>query len=228
MVAGEVYKFVGNADGLSETVQRQHGLVASCSKPWKLEAIFEMWKEPCIDGPGCLGDPSASGMTGTNAVVAWLTEKRIVRERFGEHLLPLSRYQANWDIAVMLSWYSAGYGWLGSYGSWYGRRRGRWNGKSEIRSDVDWFCQTCGTKVLSWNAAGVVFVSLISSVEDLEPGLTDFFHVGELILGPQLTDDLNDFMSASAAHMTVTNTWMNTHTHTHTLNWNFPQTLCSG
>ena len=54
--------------------------------------------------------------------------------------------------------------------------------------------------------------------------MTDFFHVGELILGPQLTDDLNDFMSASAAHMTVTNTWMNTHT----LNWNFPQTLCSG
>ena len=199
--------FVGNGS-------RQHGLVASCSKPWKLEAIFEMWKEPCIDGPGCLGDPSASGMTGTNAVVAWLTEKRVVRERFSEHLLPLSRYQANWDIAVMLSWYSAGYGWLGSYGSWYGRRRGRWNGKSEIRSDVDWFCQTCGTKVLSWNVAGVVFVSLISSVEDLEPGLTDFFHVGELILGPQLTDDLNDFMSASAAHMTVTNTWMNTHTHT--------------
>ena len=33
-----------------------------------------------------------------------------------------------------------------------------------------------------------------------------------LILRPQLTDDLNDFMSASVAHMTVTNTWMNTHT----------------
>ena len=60
--------------------------------------------------------------------------------------------------------------------------------------------------------AGVVFVSLVSSVEDLEPGTTDFFHVGELILGPQLTDDLNDFMSPSAAHMTVRNTWMNTHT----------------
>ena len=101
---------------------------------------------------------------------------------------------------------SAGYGWLGSYGSWYGRRRGRWNGKSEIRSDVDWFCQTCGTKVLSWNVAGVVFASLISSVEDLEPGMTDSFHVGELILGPQLTDDLNDFMSASAAHMTCDKT----------------------
>ena len=42
--------------------------------------------------------------------------------------------------------------------------------------------------------------------------MTDFFHVGELILGPQLTDDLNDFMSASAAHRTATNAWMNTHT----------------
>ena len=52
----------------------------------------------------------------------------------------------------------------------------------------------------------------ISSVADLKPGMTDFLHVRELILGPQLTDDLNDFMSASAAHMTVTNTWMNTHT----------------
>ena len=37
------------------------------------------------------------------------------------------------------SWYSAaGYGWSGSYGSWYGRRR-------EVRSDVEWFCQKCGT-----------------------------------------------------------------------------------
>ena len=72
--------------------------------------------------------------------------------------------------------------------------------------------QRCGTKVLSWNVAGDVFLSLVSSVGDLKPGMTDFFHVGELILRPQLTDDLNDFMSASAAHMTVTNTWMNTHT----------------
>ena len=46
MVAGEVSKFVGNADGLSKNGSRQHGLVAFCSKPWKLEAIFEMWKEP--------------------------------------------------------------------------------------------------------------------------------------------------------------------------------------
>ena len=87
-----------------ENCPGQHGLVACCSKPWKLEAIFEMWKEPCIDGPGCLGDPCASRMTGTDAVAAWLTERRIVRERFGEHLLPLSLYQANCDIALMLSW----------------------------------------------------------------------------------------------------------------------------
>ena len=59
--------------------------------------------------------------------------------------------------------------------------------------------------------AGDVFLSLVSSVGDLIPGMTDFFHVGELILRLQLTDDLNDFTSASAAHMTVTNTWMNTH-----------------
>ena len=55
-------------------------------------------------------------------------------------------------------------------------------------------------------------MSMVSGVEDLEPGMTDFLHVGELSLRPQLTDVLNDFMSASAAHMTVTNTWMNTHT----------------
>ena len=54
----------------------------------------------------------------------------------------------------------------------------------------------------------VVFLSLISNVGDLEPGMSDFFHVGELIPRPQLTDDLNDSTSASAAHMTVTNTWI--------------------
>ena len=153
-------------------------------------------------------------MTGTIAVVAWMIERRIARERFGEHLPPLSRYQANCDIAMMLSWYNAGYGWLGSYGSLSGRRRGSWDGKSEVRSDVEWSRQQSGTKVLRSNVAGDVYLSLISSVGDQNPGMTDFLHVGELILRPQLTDDLNDFMSASAAHVTVTNTWMNTHTHT--------------
>ena len=58
---------------------RKHGLVAPCSKPWKLETVFEMWKEPCIDGPGCLGDPCASCMTVTNAgATCWLWLARFV------------------------------------------------------------------------------------------------------------------------------------------------------
>ena len=90
MVAGEVSKFTGNADGLSESVQDNTGWLHLAQKPWKLEAVCEMWKEPCIDGPGCLGDPCASGVTGTDAGAAWLTEKNRERERFGEHLLSLS------------------------------------------------------------------------------------------------------------------------------------------
>ena len=60
-----------------------------------------MWKEPRKDGPGCLGDPCASSMTGTDAGAAWMTERRIASEKFGEHLLPLSLYQANlWKMDV--------------------------------------------------------------------------------------------------------------------------------
>ena len=36
-------------------------------------------------------------------------------------------------------------GWSGSYGSWYGRRRGSLGGMSEVRSEVKWYCQKCGT-----------------------------------------------------------------------------------
>ena len=79
---------------------RKHGSVASCSKLWKLETVFEMWKEPRKDGPGCLGDPCASSMTGTTAGASWSTRERNVR------------------------WYRAGYGWMDSYGSGYGHRRG--------------------------------------------------------------------------------------------------------
>ena len=159
---------------------------------------FSKCGKPCVDGPGCLGDPCASGM-----------------ERFGVRLVPLSLYQAKCDITLMSSWYSAGYDWPDSCGSGYGRRRGCWCVNAE---DV-WFCETCrmalrryGTEVLRWNVAGGVFLSLVSllNVGALKPGMTDFFHVGELILRPQLTDDLNDFMSASAVHMMVTNMWMNT------------------
>ena len=67
---------------------------------------------------------------------------------FGEHLLHPTLCIKPFCFAFdqMSSWYSpAGYGWYGSYGSWYGRRRGSWGGKSEVRSDVEWFCQKCGT-----------------------------------------------------------------------------------
>ena len=132
-----------------------------------------MWKEPCIDGPGCLGDPSASGTIGTDAGASVLAEKGYGREWFGVHLVPLSLYQAKWDFALMSSWYSAGYDWPDSYGKGYGRRRGCWSGNAE---DV-WFCETCrmalrsyGTEVLRWNLAGGVFLSLVSllNVGDLK------------------------------------------------------------
>ena len=182
MVDGEVSKITGNADGLFGICQRQHGLVAPCSKRWKLEAVFKMWKEPRKVGPGCLGNPCACGMTGTDAGAVLLTERRIVRERFGEHLIPLSLYQANCDIALLLSWSSAGYGWSGSYGSWYGRRRGRWSGNFE---DL-WFCETCrvdlwrrgaflvlNVKVLSWNVSGDLFFFFVADFDahlDVEIG----------------------------------------------------------
>ena len=216
MVAGEVSKFVGNEDGLSKTVQDNTGWLHFAQKPWKLEAILEVWKEPCTDGPGCLGDPCATGTVGTDAGAYVLAVKGYGREWFGVHLVPLSLYQAKCDIALMSSWYSAGYDWPSSYGKRYGCRRGCWSGNAE----VVWFCETCrmalqrcGTKVLSWNVAGGVFLSLVSNVGDLKPELQTFSVWESLILRPQFTDDLNDFTSARAAHMTVTNTWMNTHTH---------------
>ena len=58
-----------------------------------------------------------------------------------------SLYQAfRFAFDQMSSWYSAaGYGWSGPRGSWYGRRHGSWGGKSEVRSEVERFCQKCGT-----------------------------------------------------------------------------------
>ena len=107
MVAGEVSKFVGNADGLSKTDSLQYGLVAFCSKPWKLEAVLEMWKESCIDDPGCLGDPCASSMTGDGCRCC-LDDREKIREReVWRALVTLSLYQANCDIALIFSWYSA-------------------------------------------------------------------------------------------------------------------------
>ena len=62
-----------------------------------------MWKESCLDGPGCLRDPSASGTIGTDAGASVLTERKYGREWFGVHLVPpLSLYQAN-CVASMAS-----------------------------------------------------------------------------------------------------------------------------
>ena len=78
-----------------------------------------------------------------------------MRERFGEHLVPLSPYQANCDIALMFSWYSAGYGWLVM--ACWGRRSGSWSGTSE---DV-WFCETCG--VDPWRVGAFLFLIVLKS-----------------------------------------------------------------
>ena len=75
-------------------------------------------------------------------------ERKREREKEKERLgAPHSLYQALlFAFDQMSSWHSAaGFGWYGSYGSWYGRRRSSWGGKSEVRSDVEWFCQKCGT-----------------------------------------------------------------------------------
>ena len=140
---------------------RKHGLVASCSKPWKLETVFKMWKGPSTDGPLCLGDPCASGLTGRNAGATWSARERNER------------------------WYRAGYGWLDSYSSGCGRRRGC----GGIPEDV-WFCVTCrmvpcrcGVEVLSWNVSGNEFLSQSSWLKTgvLKLAMTVFFHLGELI-----------------------------------------------
>ena len=78
-------------------------------------------------------------MTGTDAGAAWMTEKNREREVWRALDTPLSLYQANCDIALMLSWYSAGYGWLVIACCENGRRSGSWSGNSE---DLR-FCETC-------------------------------------------------------------------------------------
>ena len=70
------------------------------------------------------------------------------RERKTEYLLhpTLCIKPLCFAFDQMSSWYNAAaYGWSGSYGSCYGRRRGSWGGESEVRSEVEWFCQKCGT-----------------------------------------------------------------------------------
>ena len=122
VVAGEVSKLHWKCRRFLGSYPRKHGLVCILVRgPLKLETVFEMWKEPRIDLPRCLGDPCASGMTGRNAGATWSTRERNVR------------------------WCRAGCGWLDSYGSGYGRRRGCWSGILEDRR-AEWFFGDVGWK----------------------------------------------------------------------------------
>ena len=119
------------------------------------------------------------------------------------------RFPATWSARERNErWYRAGYGWLDSYGSGYGRRRGC----GGIPEDV-LFCVSCrmvpcrcGVEVLSWNVSGNVFLWQTSLFKTgiLKLGMTDFFHVGELIPRPKTME--------RALHTMVTNTCMNPNT----------------
>ena len=90
MVAGEVSKFVGNADGSVENCPRQHGMVAFCSKPWKLEAVFEDVKRALYRWFRVPRGPMRvrHDWDECSGCLDW-QRRRIVRERDGEYLLPL-------------------------------------------------------------------------------------------------------------------------------------------
>ena len=75
------------------------------------------------------------------------------RERFGEHLVPLSLYQTRVVFVLMSSWYRGGHGWSMRIGSW------------GMCSEIGWFCLRCrkefwrfgvklNWKVLSWSESG--------------------------------------------------------------------------
>ena len=72
-------------------------------------------------------------------------EKKREREWFGEQH-PFLCFKPCFAFDSMSSWYNAaGYGWSGPCGSWSARRRGSWLGRSEVRSEDEWFCQKCNT-----------------------------------------------------------------------------------
>ena len=85
-----------------------------------------------------------------------------------------------------------------------------------IPEDV-WFCETCrmvlwrsGAGVLNWNVSGNEFLSQSSLLQTgvLKLGMTDVFHVGELIPRPKTMDGMSEPICARALHMMVINTWM--------------------
>ena len=70
MVAGEVSKFTGNADGFSGSVQESTGWSHLAQNRGRWRQFSKCGKSPVKDGARCLGDPCASGMTGTSAGAA--------------------------------------------------------------------------------------------------------------------------------------------------------------
>ena len=62
--------------------------------------------------------------------------------------------------------------------------------------------------------SGNVFLSQTSMLKTgaLKLGMTDFFHVGELIPRPKTMEGMNEPTRARALHTMVTNTWMNANT----------------
>ena len=86
MVAGEVSKFTGNADGPSESVQENTGWLHFAQNRGRWKQFSKCGRSP--DGPGCLGDPCASRLTGTNAcALCWQGEET----RYGTEL-----FMAGW------------------------------------------------------------------------------------------------------------------------------------
>ena len=66
-------------------------------------------------------------------------------------------------------------------------------------------------EVLSWNVSGSEFLSQSSLLKTgvLKLGMTDFFHVGELIPRPKTMKGMSEPVRAPALHMMVMNAWMN-------------------
>ena len=185
MVATEFSKFTGNVDGFFGISPAIHGLAASCSKPWKLETVREVWNEP----PGASGTqvrPAWCGLVLMGGCgIEWPclapkagqgVENGRLRERLRTRGLASICYPSlcikpGFDLIWMSSWCSAGYGWPSTVGSGNGRRSGSWDNRSED----EWYCLKCrmelwrsgaflivNVKVLSWNVVRDLILLQIS------------------------------------------------------------------
>ena len=137
---------------------RIHGLVAFCSKFWTLDAVCEMWKEPSIGGPRCLGDPCASGMGWTDQLllgsygVEWFSfcQMPITAPDSGRHgkksrergLVSTCHPFLCIKPAVTLSWCSHGMV-MDMAGGRVCCENERRNGRRICNSQDEWICKTC-------------------------------------------------------------------------------------